>query len=376
MEELAVAQLPIRFETHSQNHASQASAEILIQQILEAAIKKRATDIHFDPASDNINVRFRIDGCLEIQNPISQSIYPLVLQRFKMMATQEIDSKEETLEGQFDFPNTIDSVDIRFSSLSALYGEAITLRILPKNKKRFHLNDLGLLDDMRATIADWLQKKYGWILVVGPTGAGKTTTLYAMLQELIKTESKIITIEDPVEVIFPEVTQVSISPDLGLDFPQVLRAAVRQAPNVLLIGEIRDALTAEIALNAALTGHLVLASMHAENTQQAIERLVYFGLNRAFINEILLGVLAERLVPRSCKANESEPHPDSCICEGRGFHGRVGLFECLSVKNTDAATQYNCTSFESDLDQKISLGWVTPVHLKGKQLFRESQSSL
>lgn len=371
MAELAVAHLPVRFENDSSSDMPNASAEVLIRQVLESAIKKRATDIHFEPTAESINVRFRIDGFLEHQNSISVSIYCLLVQRLKMMAVQEIDGGSQPLEGQFYFSDAIEPFDIRFSSLSALYGEAVTLRILPKNKKLFRLDDLGLLNEMHAILSGWLQKRYGWILIVGPTGAGKTTTLYAMLQELMKKDYKIITIEDPVEVIFPEISQVNVRPDLELDFSQVLRAAVRQAPNVILIGEIRDALTAEIALNAALTGHLVLASMHAENTEQALERLIYFGLNRAFINEILLGILAQRLVPRSCNQSNMLVHSKDCICEGRGFRGRVGLFECLNVERLKSKSTYNCIPFSSDLTQKKSLGWINPIHLKGKQLFRK-----
>jgi type II secretory ATPase GspE/PulE/Tfp pilus assembly ATPase PilB-like protein len=351
-----------------------ARVEALVLQILQSAVQKRASDIHIEPTPHEIQLRFRIDGRLETQDPLPLQWKPFFGQRLKMLADQDINQTQLPQEGQFKLPLKGEAFNIRLTTVPCLYGEAIALRLLPKNQTTPDLARLGFLPNMEAQCRKWLSQTYGWVLAVGPTGAGKSTTLYTFIELLRQEERKIITVEDPVEMVIPGISQVSIHPSMGLDFPQVLRAVVRQAPNVILIGEIRDALTAEIALNAALTGHLVLSSIHADGAWQAVGRLVHFGLNRSFLMQTLTGIIAQRLAPKRCTA--PHPHTADCLCEGRGFLGRMGVFEALSFEAHGIpimdktpffealpaqALNGSFIPFEKDFEAKVQKGWLDPL---------------
>lgn len=274
----------------------------LVREIMLLALKERASDIHVEPAEKVVRVRFRIDGVLRERLRLAPALLPQLVSRLKIMAEVDIAEKRKPQDGRLVLSLANRSIDFRFSSVPTIYGEKLVLRILGSARARAipDLGELALSHEMLRKLRRVVEAPNGVFFVTGPTGSGKTTTLYSVLKHLNQPEVNIMTIEDPVEYRLEGINQIQVNPTINLDFAQALRAFLRQDPDVILIGEIRDAETAKIASQAALTGHLVLATMHTNNAIQAVTRLVEIGVEPFLVAPSIIGVLSQRLVRRLC----------------------------------------------------------------------------
>ncbi|MBI2495687.1 MAG: Flp pilus assembly complex ATPase component TadA [Candidatus Omnitrophica bacterium] len=323
----------------------------LVDSMLAEAVRRRASDIHIEPGTARLRVRYRIDGVLhEVTSPPPALHGPLV-SRVKIMAGLNIAEKRLPQDGRLQLAVEHRSMDVRISTLPASHGESIVMRLLDRSQPTRGLPELGLLPEEQARWAELIRRPHGMVLATGPTGSGKTTTLYGALALLNQPNRKLITVEDPVEYQLPGVNQVAVKPSIGLTFAAGLRSMLRQAPDVIRVGEIRDQETAQIAVQAALTGHLVLSTLHTNDAPSAITRLIDMGLPPFLIASTVQGVLAQRLVRRICpdcritdnatleerqflEASEMAQviRSNGCDrCHGSGFFGRVGIFELLTV---------------------------------------------
>ena len=283
----------------------------LLSSMFEQALRKRASDIHIEPQERNLRIRFRIDGVLHVQTEADPKIAGAVALRLKLMSGLDISEKRLPQDGRFHVKLKANSVDVRISTLPTQHGESVVMRLLNQSAGLLSLDHLGLPPEVAAAVARTLKRPNGMFVVTGPTGSGKTTTLYAALNALNDTERKIITVEDPIEYRLPGLSQVQVMDKIDLSFQRVLRAALRQDPDVILIGEMRDQTTAEIGLRAALTGHLVLSTLHTNDALSTPLRLIDMGVPRYMVALSLHLVLAQRLVRTLCN-HCSEPHePDA-----------------------------------------------------------------
>ena len=325
----------------------------LVNQILIKAINAGASDIHFEPYVHEVLVRLRLDGVLTNYITIPPSKYSEIVSRIKVMANLNIAEKRIPQDGKFSVKVADKDYDIRVSTIPTIFGERIVLRILDRSKGLLTLKDIGLTQENLRKIEQMLSKPYGILLVTGPTGAGKTTTLYAMLSQLKNPRKNIITIEDPVEYQINGISQIQINPKVGLTFAKGLRAILRQDPDVIMVGEIRDSETAQIAIQAALTGHLVLSTLHTNDAPSAVTRLRDMGAEPFLIASALEGIIAQRLVRKICpyckepyKPSKEElqkfslnPEGDYIFykgkgckhCLGTGYKGRTAIFEILVI---------------------------------------------
>lgn len=324
-----------------------------VDGMLREALDRRVSDIHLEPMAERTRVRYRIDGSLQEGPPVPAALQRAVGSRLKIMAGLLIDEKRVPQDGRLSFSAPGGSVNLRVSTLPSVHGESLALRVLDRGE-RPSVDTLGLTADQRGMLDALLARPDGLVLVTGPTGSGKSTTLYACLQRLNAPDRKIITVEDPVESPMRGVNQIPVRPDAGMTFAQALRAMLRQSPNVIMVGEIRDAETAEIALQASLTGHLVFSTLHTEDAAGAVTRLAELGLRPNLLASALRGVVAQRLVRTVCVhcAKPARPaaherrllvrFPDlpdegwrrgaGCpACGGTGYRGRAGLFEFLPI---------------------------------------------
>ncbi|MBV9079993.1 MAG: type II/IV secretion system protein [Elusimicrobia bacterium] len=307
--------------------AADSPAARFIQSVIVQACAERATDIHFEPFEDAVVLRFRVDGLLrEISTPTSLAAhYPSVVSRLKILARLNIAQKRLPQDGHFQVDGG-DALDLRLSTVPTVHGESVDIRILPRGRGALALESLGLDPETRADLFRLISRPGGILLVTGPTGHGKTTTLYACLSRLNTPERKIVTIEDPVEVRLRGVNQIQVHPRIGLTFEAGLRSVLRQDPDVLMVGEIRDADTAGIAIRSALTGHLVFSTLHTIDAVGAIARLLEMGIEPYLLAASVNAVLAQRLVRVVCAACSG----GGCLaCRETGFFGRTGLFELL-----------------------------------------------
>lgn len=328
--------------------------ELLANRILENAISHRASDIHIEPHDTEMTVRERIDGRLSVALVLPLNLHPGLTSRFKIMGGLDIAEKRVPQDGRFMHMLGGRSIDFRLSTLPTVRGEKVVVRILDKGSMKLGLPHLGLRDSMVTEVRSLLSHPHGLILVSGPTGSGKTTTVYSMLDEIKSTELNILTIEDPVEYKFDIINQVQVNTKAGLTFAGVLRNVLRQDPDVIMVGEIRDSETAEIAIRAALTGHLVISTIHTNDALSAVTRLTDMGIDPFLISASLLGVVAQRLVRKLCKTcheishelndNDSELakavftkmgvlyRPKGCPdCHQSGYVGREGIYEVLKI---------------------------------------------
>jgi type II secretory ATPase GspE/PulE/Tfp pilus assembly ATPase PilB-like protein len=323
----------------------------LVNLIIQEGYRQRASDIHLEPLSDSFRVRYRIDGALqEVEGP-PRRLHPSVISRIKIMADMKIAEKRLPQDGRIEINIENRPLDLRVSSIPTNHGESIVLRILDKQNLVLGLPHLGFQPDDLNTFERLIQYPDGILLTTGPTGSGKTTTLYACLNHLNRPDRKIITVEDPVEYLLTGVNQVHVRADIGLTFSAALRSILRQAPNTIMIGEIRDRETAEIAVNAALTGHLVLSTLHTNDAPSAVTRLADIGIKPFLISSSVRGIVAQRLIRTICPAcktaytpNETEQklagsvirlyRGDGCpACTNSGYAGRNGIFELLNVND-------------------------------------------
>jgi general secretion pathway protein E len=328
--------------------AAEAPVIRYVNRLFQEAVERRASDIHLEPFLSQLRVRLRIDGHLaEIAAPPPQ-LGPAILSRVKLLAKLNIAERRLPQDGRIRTVIRGKAMDVRISTAPTLYGESVVLRLLDKTQVSFDFLDLGFAETDLARFLEIVAKPNGIVLVTGPTGSGKTTTLYASLLHLNTVETKILTVEDPVEYELPGINQIQVKPQIGLTFASALRSLVRQDPDIILIGEIRDLETAEIASQAALTGHRVLSTLHTNDAASAVTRLADMGLPEFLIAATLRGILAQRLVRRlcpACKVERPAPRPFAdripggtvfeprgCeACDGAGYRGRLGIYEVLPV---------------------------------------------
>ena len=317
--------------------ASEAKIVRLVNEMFSQAVERRASDIHVEPEEDVLIIRFRIDGVMHeyLSCPITQ--YPAIASRIKLVSNLNIAESRLPQDGRTKIQLARCDMDVRVSTIPTMNGESIVLRLLSKEAVSFDLGVVGMNETMRNSFEKLIRIPHGIILVVGPTGSGKSTTLYSVVSQLNDHKNKIITIEDPVEYKLPRLTQMQVNPAIGVTFASGLRSIVRQDPDIILIGEIRDRETADIAINAALTGHLVLSTLHTNDAAGAISRLLDMGVEHYLLASALSGVLSQRLVRKICSACRNTgitEHGGKCkSCGGTGFRGRTGIFELLVVND-------------------------------------------
>lgn len=342
-------------DTEDESLALQAPVVKIVNLVFVEAMRRRASDIHFEPLEKKFRVRFRIDGLLyEVVAPPKRIERP-VLARLKLMAKMDLAEKRLPQDGRIMLEIGGKPIDFRVSSLPGIYGESIVLRILDKSSMMKGLEELGFLEDDLKSWEALLQYAGGLVLVTGPTGSGKTTTLYASLQTLNTMDRKLMTVEEPVEYQIPGINQSPVNSEIGLTFASILRAFLRQSPDVILVGEIRDFETADIALRAALTGHLVFSTLHTNNAPGAITRLIDMGAPPFLIASSVQGVMAQRLVRLLCPYCKEKIEPDEEMskilriqpgeevnvckpkgcneCNFTGFRGRKGIFEIFAMND-------------------------------------------
>jgi type II secretory ATPase GspE/PulE/Tfp pilus assembly ATPase PilB-like protein len=321
--------------------AREAPIVRLVNDIFNRAVEMGCSDIHVEPGEELVAVRYRVDGVLQTVQTPPISHYAAICSRIKLLGGMNIAERRLPQDGRIDLKIGRTEMDVRVSTVPTMHGESIVLRLLRKEAALFELDNLGLDAGNRQRFEPLITMPHGMILVVGPTGSGKTTTLYCVLQMLNSDTRKIITVEDPVEYQMAGVNQIQVRSQIGLTFSAGLRSIVRQDPDVILVGEIRDRETAEIAIHAALTGHLVLSTLHTNDAAGAISRLLEMGVESFLISSSLLGVLSQRLVRKVCpdchgkgflnNVEVPEQHKRCRNCAGSGYRGRVGIFELLVV---------------------------------------------
>jgi len=304
---------------------SQVSTTELLDVIFAGAIKNDASDVHIEPQENDFRIRYRIDGVLQDVATLPKPTYNQLISRIKYLAKLKLDVRSPQ-DGRFEADVLKEKVDIRVSSLPTSYGEAVVMRLLPKNKDFVDLEKLGFNGGALAVIAEAVSKPQGLILNTGPTGSGKTTTLYAILQKLNQPGKKIITLENPIEYRVEGIEQIQIDPEQKTGFLDALRASLRQDPDILMVGEIRDGETANIALQAAMTGHLVLTTLHTNNAPSAIARLVEMGVAPYLLAGSVNLIIGQRLVRKKC-ANCGGKGCD--VCHKTGYKGRTAIVEVL-----------------------------------------------
>jgi len=335
--------------------ASEGPVIRLVNLIITRAIERRASDIHLEPFEDNFRVRYRIDGVLhDVESP-PKRLQAAIISRVKIMAKLNIAERRLPQDGRIMLRVKGKEIDFRVSTVPTIHGESIVLRILDKSSIVLDILKLGFARDTLDTFQELIDHPHGIILVTGPTGSGKTTTLYCALQKINSPDKKIITVEDPVEYQLKGINQIQVKPAINLTFANALRSIVRQDPDVILIGEIRDSETAEIAIHSALTGHLVLSTLHTNDAPSAITRLINMGMEDYLLSSTIIGILAQRLVRAACPHCQVPYTPDPAVlhemkmdgvnpeemkifdvkgcsqCGNTGYWGRFGIYELLRV---------------------------------------------
>lgn len=312
--------------------ANEAPVVRLVNMLISEALDAGASDIHLEQTANGIEGRYRVDGVLNPIPPMPRQLSAAVVSRLKVMAKLDIAERRLPQDGRIRLTLKDRKVDARVSTLPLLNGEGIVLRLLDKRERRLALEALGMPDAIRRAFLRAASQPHGILLVTGPTGSGKTTTLYAVLDEIRTGREKILTVEDPVEYELEGVAQVPVNTKVGLTFARALRALLRQDPDVLMVGEIRDRETAEIATHAALTGHLVLSTLHTNDATSAVLRLQDLGVPAFLVASTVHGVLAQRLVRKVCaNCPAGSPDPECAGCGGSGYRSRVGVFEYMDV---------------------------------------------
>ena len=325
----------------------------LVNRLVEEAVRKRASDIHVEPQGRAIRVRYRIDGVLKVQHTLPEHVHANVISRVKIMASMDIAERRQPQDGSFQTRVDGRAIDVRVSTIPSFYGEKAVLRLLDKSAPIYDLDKLGLSGGNIARLRQIIHRPQGIFLLTGPTGSGKTTTLYAILNELNSEAVNIVTIEDPVEYQIAGITQVQVNPRAGVTFASALRHFLRQDPDIIMVGEVRDHDTARIAVQAALTGHLVLSTLHTNDAPGAITRLADMGIEPYLVSSALAGVAAQRLVRVLCTkckqpdaystdellARYGEGAPEGTyfaakgceFCNYTGYRGRVAIFEMAQI---------------------------------------------
>lgn len=354
-----------------------------VHMVISEALKRRASDIHMEPLEKRFRVRYRIDGVLhEVENP-PKRLQPSIVSRIKLMSNVSIAEKRVPLDGRINIKVGAKVIDLRVSTLPTAFGESIVMRILDKEGLNLGLPQLGFFSDDQATFERIIAMPDGIFLVTGPTGSGKSTTLYSALNYINHPDRKIITVEDPVEYEMAGINQVQVRRDVGMTFVAALRSMLRQAPNIIMVGEIRDKETAEIAVNASLTGHMVFSTLHTNDAPSAVSRLVDIGIKPFLVSASLRAALAQRLVRRICQNCKTEDEPDERLlnslgirpdqtadanfsrgagcpkCNGTGFRGRVGIFEMFTMNEELQQMVYENASLVALRNKSREMGMRT-----------------
>jgi general secretion pathway protein E len=322
-----------------------------VNLLFKDVIQKNASDIHIEAFEDNIIIRIRIDGVLQDYPSPNKAFYDAIVSRIKLMSGLDIAQRRMPQDGRYSIENKSEAVDFRISTIPTLYGESVVIRVLNKMKGLIRIDDLGWEARRKKEIKDILTMHQGLILVTGPTGSGKSTTLYAFLQELNDGKSKIITIEDPVEYQIHGINQIHVNPEIDLTFAAGLRSILRQDPDIIMVGEMRDHETAKIGIQAASTGHLVLSTLHTNDSISAVTRMIDLGVENYLLAPALKIIIAQRLVRKICPDCKTAYKPEKdwikkfgltdkkkfytgkgCkSCSGTGYRGRTALFEVLRI---------------------------------------------
>ena len=355
----------------------------LVTLIITEALRARASDIHIEPMANRLRIRYRVDGvCFEVENP-PKSLQGAIISRCKIMANMDVAEKRRPQDGRIRMKLLGHDIDLRVSSLPATDGPSLVMRILDKESVLLGVQDLGFGDDDYRRFKQIIKRPNGIFLVTGPTGSGKTTTLYAALNELNTPDRKIITAENPVEYSIAGINQAEVRERIGMTFARILRAMLRQAPNVILVGEIRDKETADTAIQAALTGHLVFSTLHTNDAPSAITRLIDIGVQPFLVSSSIQAIMAQRLVRTICK-NCKEPYDPSqhelravglssgdaagvtlfrgagCPeCQGTGYKGRLGIFELMEMDTELREMAFHKIATNRIRDQAIASGMRT-----------------
>jgi len=340
---------------HLRDLASEAPVIQLVNLLITRAVEARASDIHIEPFEDTLRIRYRVDGVLLDYESPPKRLQRAVISRVKIMAKMNIAERRLPQDGRIRLQILGKDLDLRVSTIPTLYGESVVSRILDRSSLLLSLGELGMADDVRLQFQRLIRKPHGMLLVTGPTGSGKTTTLYTALNEINSVDKKIITIEDPVEYQLRGVNQIHVKPKIGLTFANGLRSIVRQDPDIIMVGEIRDAETADIAIHSALTGHLVFSTLHTNDAPGAITRLLDMGIENFLVSSVLVAVMAQRLVRVICPECRELYQLDvaavrkmgiktevdgtlqvfrgkgCAACNFTGYHGRIGIYEFLVI---------------------------------------------
>ena len=380
--------------------ASDAPVIRMVNHLMERALDLSASDIHFEPEEKHLMVRCRVDGVMVNIEKLPASVQPSISSRVKLMARLDIGEKRLPQDGRIQYTMGERTLDMRVSTLPGVHGESIVLRILDRSDVNVSLDQLGMPQNILKPYAKMIQQPHGMVLVTGPTGSGKTTTLYGTLEKINTGTQKIITVEDPVEYQLEGITQIHVNAKIGLTFAAGLRSIVRQDPDIIMIGEIRDHETAEIAIESALTGHLVFSTLHTNDAAGAITRLQDMGIDTYLISSSVIATMAQRLVRRVCPhCRQEQPltpeevdalgvklrdYPttmrgEGCErCAGTGYRGRVGLYELLLVSDNlrhvistggDAnairaeAVKDGMQTLRANALEKLKLGMTTPEEI-------------
>ena len=381
---------------HLREMAEEAPIVELVNNVMAQAVEQRASDIHFEPEEHQLLVRFRIDGLLYTRLQLPRERFSAVASRIKLICGMDIAERRLPQDGRMSMRASGQDMDVRVSAIPGVHGESIVLRLLPKDRQDLSLDSLGMAPDHLALMREWASESNGIVLVTGPTGSGKSTTLYATLAATNDGLKKIITVEDPVEFQLPGVTQIQTHADIGLNFASALRSILRQDPDVIMVGEIRDLETAQIAIQSSLTGHLVLSTLHTNDAISAFTRLIDMGVEPFLVSTPLRAVQAQRLVRRLCaacaRASSTPPPLDATLvalakrvigevppqwrepvgcpqCLNTGYRGRVGIYELVGVSNdmryminngsssTEMAAQARREGFRSLRDDGMLKAW-------------------
>ena len=352
----------------------------MLNALLTQAAKDGASDIHIEPYERSSAVRFRVDGTLrEVVRP-NKALHAALISRLKIMAELDIAEKRMPQDGRISLRIGGRAIDVRVSTLPSAHGERAVLRLLDKTESMFTLELLGMSGDLLVRFARLIQQPHGIVLVTGPTGSGKTTTLYASLGRIDTATTNVLTVEDPVEYELAGIGQTQVNPKIDLNFAKALRAILRQDPDIIMIGEIRDHETAQIAIQASLTGHLVLATLHTNDAPSAVTRLIDMGVEPFLLSSSLLGVLAQRLVRKLCPACRRADvagrwHPVGCpACAHTGYKGRTGVYELMIADENVRALIHNRAA-EADLLAGAQAGGLRPMREDGERLLREGVTS-
>jgi type IV pilus assembly protein PilB len=369
----------------SEEVVDEASAPIvrLVQLIISEAVQLRASDIHIEPFEDRIRIRYRIDGVLVERDSPPKRLASALLSRLKIMAKMDIAERRRPQDGRIKVTAGGKDIDLRVSVLPTNHGQSVVMRILDKDSIRVGVRQLGLSENDFRQFKGLIKRPNGIFLVTGPTGSGKTTTLYAALNELNRPDTKIITAEDPVEYYLPGINQVEVRHNIGLDFASIIRSMLRQAPNIILVGEMRDAETAQMGIQASLTGHLVFSTLHTNDAPGAITRMIDMGVPAYLVSSSIIAVLAQRLVRVVCSKCKQPFKPSADIlkmagispelaatgtfmkgkgcgnCQKSGYKGRLGIFELMIMSSKIRELAFEGAATQVIRKAAVNLGMTT-----------------